>query len=575
MLQALLAYLLARCGEGREATILAGDLERALPHPGRGARGSPLAAEPRQLRRRLLHGLRGAQRRRGARRQGALRRDVPRGAAADAARGARDPARARVRRADDRGGGAHAARRACARSSRRRSASSSSCRRRSRTSATTRRASSRRSATAIRSRRLVEIEYQKEGEETSSTRVVEPYVARARAAELDACTRGIARATASAASASTACARRSCSTRRSSRARASSRAGCATRAPRASSTRRTSRAGRSSAAPGRSRTASAVADLPVGSPEWLESEIFSYRGNAVVLEPEDLRTPHPRPREGARDGARRQPPARHDFVGSISVKVAPSPGTDRTSTRAAVRLGDRARDEEAEARSRPPRAALRAAELLEDHGLLVARDARPAVADARRRRGRSVRRPRRRPSRRASDHFTAFSIRFARTWRRRVRSPRSAGSGPCNVAWIGTSSCAERRRRDGLLGELADVEVVEPVGERARLDARRVEDVRDQVREPARLVRRSARGTTRAGRATARATAAAASAPRRSPPPSGCAARARRARRSPRAARRGAGAPRRSGAPRRTRGCSARRFRRAGRSARRARPPRS
>src|SRR5580765_7014351 len=31
-------------------------------------------------------------------------------------------------------------------------------------------------SSAIRSRRLVEIEYQKEGEETSSTRVVEPYV---------------------------------------------------------------------------------------------------------------------------------------------------------------------------------------------------------------------------------------------------------------------------------------------------------------------------------------------------------------------------------------------------------------
>jgi len=33
----------------------------------------------------------------------------------------------------------------------------------------------------------------------------------------------------------------------------------------------------------------AVAELPVGSPEWLESEIFSFRGEAVVLEPEDLR----------------------------------------------------------------------------------------------------------------------------------------------------------------------------------------------------------------------------------------------------------------------------------------------
>ena len=34
----------------------------------------------------------------------------------------------------------------------------------------------------------------------------------------------------------------------------------------------------------------AVAELPVGSPEWLESEIFSFRGYAVVLEPEDLRS---------------------------------------------------------------------------------------------------------------------------------------------------------------------------------------------------------------------------------------------------------------------------------------------
>ena len=33
----------------------------------------------------------------------------------------------------------------------------------------------------------------------------------------------------------------------------------------------------------------AVADVPVGSTEWLESEIFSYRGEAIVLEPEDLR----------------------------------------------------------------------------------------------------------------------------------------------------------------------------------------------------------------------------------------------------------------------------------------------
>jgi predicted DNA-binding transcriptional regulator YafY len=33
----------------------------------------------------------------------------------------------------------------------------------------------------------------------------------------------------------------------------------------------------------------AIADVPFGSTEWLGSEIFSYRGEAIVLEPEDLR----------------------------------------------------------------------------------------------------------------------------------------------------------------------------------------------------------------------------------------------------------------------------------------------
>ena len=83
---------------------------RALPHPARRAPGPPLAAEPRQLRRRLLHGLRRARRRHRARRQGAVRRRLPARAALDAARGARDPACARHRRPVDRGPGAHAAR---------------------------------------------------------------------------------------------------------------------------------------------------------------------------------------------------------------------------------------------------------------------------------------------------------------------------------------------------------------------------------------------------------------------------------------------------------------------------------
>jgi predicted DNA-binding transcriptional regulator YafY len=33
----------------------------------------------------------------------------------------------------------------------------------------------------------------------------------------------------------------------------------------------------------------ALTELPVGSVEWLVAEIFSYRGEAIVLEPDDLR----------------------------------------------------------------------------------------------------------------------------------------------------------------------------------------------------------------------------------------------------------------------------------------------
>jgi len=34
---------------------------------------------------------------------------------------------------------------------------------------------------------------------------------------------------------------------------------------------------------------SAAAERPVGSPEWLMGEVLSYRGEAVVLEPPELR----------------------------------------------------------------------------------------------------------------------------------------------------------------------------------------------------------------------------------------------------------------------------------------------
>ena len=67
-----------RCGESKRAVIPA---RRARPtrfqHPYDAARRAPPAPQPRQLRRRLLRGLRRARRRPGPRREGALRRRVP------------------------------------------------------------------------------------------------------------------------------------------------------------------------------------------------------------------------------------------------------------------------------------------------------------------------------------------------------------------------------------------------------------------------------------------------------------------------------------------------------------------
>ena len=103
VLQSLLAYLLAACGEEKEAVIPAHELIGRFSIAPEALEEHLSLAEPRELRRRLLRRLRRAARRRGARREGALRRHVPRAAAPDAARGAGDPARAGVRRADDRG----------------------------------------------------------------------------------------------------------------------------------------------------------------------------------------------------------------------------------------------------------------------------------------------------------------------------------------------------------------------------------------------------------------------------------------------------------------------------------------
>jgi predicted DNA-binding transcriptional regulator YafY len=56
----------------------------------------------------------------------------------------------------------------------------------------------------------------------------------------------------------------------------------------------------------------AIREIPVGSDEWLESEILSKRGEAIVLEPDELRT---------RIGARARELAKELGVERLRVKV--------------------------------------------------------------------------------------------------------------------------------------------------------------------------------------------------------------------------------------------------------------
>ena len=143
-------------------------------------------------------------------------------------------------------------------------------------------------STAIRERRLVEVEYQKEGEERSSTRVVEPYslereLPNWRVHTWDRTRDG----------------ERSFRLDRMREAKLldetfTLREGFEPSRLRDARTARvlyTKDVARWALERGAVPLAdgTAVAELPVGSPEWLESEIFSFRGSAVVLEPEDLR----------------------------------------------------------------------------------------------------------------------------------------------------------------------------------------------------------------------------------------------------------------------------------------------
>ena len=141
---------------------------------------------------------------------------------------------------------------------------------------------------AIRDRRLVQIEYQKEGEETSSTRVVEPYslereLPNWRVHTWDRTRDG----------------ERSFRLDRMREAKLLEetfelREGfepSRLRDARTAHVLYTKEIARWALERGARALAdgTAIAELPVGSPEWLESEIFSFRGEAVVLEPEDMR----------------------------------------------------------------------------------------------------------------------------------------------------------------------------------------------------------------------------------------------------------------------------------------------
>ena len=233
-----------------------------------------------------------------------------------------------------------------------------------------------------------------------------------------------------------------------------------------------------------------------------------------------------------------------------------------------MRLGDRPRDVEPEARAR-----LRvAAPVARPNFSKISRwssagDPRPAVRHRDRRRSRSAARRshRHRLARRRVLDGVVDQVAEHLAQALRVAAHGSAARRG-ELGDDGTSSCAIAAAATVSSHERGDVDVGEAVAERARVDARGVEHVADERGQARRLVADQREERLALRPAAARASGAAGCARPRSQPPSGCAARARRARRSRRAARRAAAAPRRCGARSRRRGCSARRTRRAARA---------
>ena len=130
---------------------------------------------------------------------------------------------------------------------------------------------------------------------------------------------------------------------------------------------------------------SAINEQKVGSAEWLVGEILRYRGEAELLEPPELRARDRRSARSARRASsastRLRAPASRLLDGQLEREGRALAGRRADVERAAVRLGDRAGDEEAEAGARLAEADVGPAELLEDQRLLVARDPGAAVLD--------------------------------------------------------------------------------------------------------------------------------------------------------------------------------------------------
>src|SRR5689334_3432242 len=141
----------------------------------------------------------------------------------------------------------------------------------------------------IRERRLVEIEYQKEGEQTWSQRIVEPYSLERELPNWRVHTWDRSRD-----------AERSFRLDRMRSAKLTSESFEARPAfePRGLRDARTAKvlyakgvAARWAAERGAVllKDGTAVAEMPVGSPEWLLGEILSHRGDAILLEPAEMR----------------------------------------------------------------------------------------------------------------------------------------------------------------------------------------------------------------------------------------------------------------------------------------------